>query len=363
MDILFEFFLQAVEANASDIHLKVGQSPIYRLEGQLYKAEAPPVTSDQLMELINEILSPALKEQFDRDQEADFAWSLNENIRFRANLFASNGDPTLALRYVKSAIHTFETLNLPPQLGELAMRRQGIILLGGTTGSGKSTTLAAMIQYINDREFRRMITIEDPIEYLFTDKMSVISQREVGFDTNSFGTGLRAAMRQDPDVIMVGEIRDRDSVETAIAAAETGHLIFSTIHTDNSAQSILRIMDMFPADERGAVRQALANTLAGVICQRLIPDMSGKARPAAEIMINTPIVRKLIAEENVEKLAVAIEAGGEDGMQSFNQALYGMVEAGHINEEIALRNATNPEALRMNLRGIFLDTSSRIVGT
>jgi len=362
MDILFEFFMQAVEANASDIHLKVGQPPIYRLEGHLYKADAAPVTVDQLLELTNEILSPALKEQFEEHQEADFAWSLNENIRFRANLFASSGQPTLSLRYVKNAQHTFESLNLPPQLAKIAMSRRGIILLGGTTGSGKSTTLSAMIQYLNEREFRRIITIEDPIEYIFTDKLSVISQREVGFDTDTFQTGLRAALRQDPDVIMVGEIRDRASVETAISSAETGHLIFSTVHTDNSSQAVSRILDMFHSDERTQIRLAMSQTLQAIVCQRLVPDMNNRVRPACEILRNTPIVKKLLVDEDIEKLNIAIETGKEDGMMSFNQALYNLVKEGHVSQEVALRFASNPESLHMNLRGIFLDNSSRIVG-
>lgn len=340
----------------------MGEPPVYRLDGNLYRAEAPPVTEDQLLELTNEILSPTLKEEFETKQEVDFAWSLNEQVRFRANLFASNGEPSLCLRYVKNAMHTFESLNLPPQIAPIAMGRKGIVLLAGSTGSGKSTSLAAMLQYINEREFKRIITIEDPIEYLFGDKRSVISQREVGFDTKGFHTGLRAAMRQDPDIIMVGEIRDRDSVETAVKAAETGHLIFSTVHADTAPQAIQRILDMFPGEERPQIRLALSTTVRAIIAQRLIPDVSGKVRPACEIMYANAIVRKLIAKEDIEKLNTAIETGGEDGMMSFNQALYRLVQDGHIDQDTALRFATNPEALHMNLRGIFLDTSSRIVG-
>jgi len=362
MDTLIEFFVQAVESDASDIHLKIGQPPIYRLEGHLYKADAPPVTRDQILELVSEILTPQLKEQFDRNQEADFAWNLSERIRFRANLFSSNGDPTLSLRYIKNAIHTFETLNLPEQLAKIAMTRRGIVILAGTTGSGKSTTLGAMINYINDREFRRIITIEDPIEYLFKDHMSVISQREIGFDTDSFQSGLRAAMRQDPDIIMVGEIRDRNSVETAITAAETGHLIFSTVHAENSVQGVLRILDMFSPDERPQIRLAISHTLQAMICQRLVPSVNGRVRPACEILRTNALVRKLIQEESVDKMAAAIETSKEEGMQSFNQALYQMIKDGVVDQETAMRFASNPEALHMNLRGIFLDAGHRIVG-
>lgn len=362
MDTLIEFFVQAVESEASDIHLKIGQPPIYRLEGHLYKADAPPVTREQILELMSEILTPGLKEAFDHNQEADFAWNLNERVRFRANLFSSSGEPTLSLRYVKNAIHTFESLNLPPQLAKVAMARRGIVIMAGTTGSGKSTTLGAMLNYINDREFRRIITIEDPIEYVFRDNKSVISQREIGFDTETFQSGLRAAMRQDPDIIMVGEIRDRNSVETAITAAETGHLIFSTVHAENSVQGVLRLLDMFSPDERPQIRLAISQTLQAIICQRLVPSVNGRVRPACEILRTNALVRKLILQESVDKLSVAIETGKEEGMMSFNQALYQMVKDGTVDQETAMRFASNPEALHMNLRGIFLDAGHRIVG-
>lgn len=362
MDILLDFFLQAVESDASDIHLKIGQPPIYRLEGHLYKADAPPVRREQFMELISEILTPGLRESFDKNQEVDFAWNLNDRVRFRANLFSSNAEPTLSLRYVKNAEHSFDSLNLPDHLASIAMTRRGIVLMAGSTGSGKSTTLAAMINHINEREFRRIITIEDPIEYVFKDKQSVISQREVGFDTDSFQLGLRAAMRQDPDVIMVGEVRDRNSVETAITAAETGHLIFSTVHAENSVQGVTRILDMFSGQERPQIRLALSLTMRAIITQRLVPSVSGRVRPACEILVNNALMRKLIQEENTDKMAVAIETGKEEGMVSFNQSLYQMVKEGVVDQETALRFASNPEALRMNLRGIFLDTGSRIVG-
>jgi twitching motility protein PilT len=361
MDNLFHFFLQAVEAEASDIHLKVGKPPIYRLEGQLYTADAPPVTEQQINELADSILSDRAKETYEKNMEVDFAWNMNADTRFRANLFHSGGEPTLCLRYVKNAVQTFESLNLPEALTKIAMLRRGIVLLAGTTGSGKSTTLGAMINYINDREFRRIITVEDPIEYLFKDNKCAISQREVQFDTPTFQTGLRAAMRQDPDVIMVGEIRDRNSVETAITAAETGHLIFSTVHAENSVQGVQRILDMFPSGERDQIRLAVSQTLQAIICQRLVPGLSGKSRPACEILRTNSLVRKLIIEEKPDKLQIVIEGGEDEGMISFNQSLYKMVKADEISEETALEYASNPDALKMNLRGIFLDTGKRIV--
>ncbi|WFB37882.1 PilT/PilU family type 4a pilus ATPase [Kiritimatiellota bacterium B12222] len=361
MNTLLHFIYQAVEADASDIHLKIGRGPIYRLEGQLYNADAPPVTQEQIEDLIETMLPPKLKAVYDEQQQVDFSWNLNDQTRFRGNLFNSSGEPCLNLRYVKNALQTFETLNLPSQLAQIAMIRRGIVLLSGTTGSGKSTTLGAMINFINDREFKRIITVEDPVEYLFQDNKSLISQREVGFDTQSFQTGLKAALRQDPDIIMVGEIRDKNSVETAITAAETGHLIFSTVHTENAVQGVQRILDMFPSTDRHQIRLALSQTLQAIICQRLIPGTNGKARPACEILRTNALVRKLIIEEAPEKMQIVIEGGEDEGMISFNQSLYKMVKANEVSTEVALEYASNPEALKMNLKGIFLDTGKRIV--
>lgn len=361
MDILLDFFFQAVEAEASDIHLKLGHPPIYRLDGHLYNADAEAVTLEDMEGLLELMLSPRPKAQYEQNMEADFAWKLNDDIRFRVSLFNSEGNPTLCMRYLKSVVHSFESLNLPEALIPIATQRRGIVLLAGTTGSGKSTTLGAMINYINAREFRRIITVEDPIEYLFKDQKSVISQREVEFDTPSFQTGLRAAMRQDPDIIMVGEIRDRNSVETAVTAAETGHLIFSSVHAESSVQGVQRILDMFPSNERAQVRLALSQTLRAIICQRLVQGIDGRARPACEILKTNSVVRKLIVEEQPEKMQIVIEGGEDEGMISFNQSLYQMVQAGHITEQVALEYASNPEALKMNLRGIFLDSGKRIV--
>jgi twitching motility protein PilT len=361
MNTLYHFIYQAVEANASDIHLKIGHAPIYRLEGQLYNADAPPLTQDQLNDLIENMLTPKLKEKYEKEQQVDFAWNLNDQTRFRGNLFNSSGIPALSLRYVKNAVQTFDTLNLPAELSKIAMLRRGIVLIAGTTGSGKSTTLGAMINFINDREFKRIITVEDPIEYLFEDHKSLISQREVGFDTQTFQSGLKAALRQDPDIIMGGEIRDRNSVETAVTAAETGHLIFSTVHAENSAQGVQRILDMFPSNDRQQIRLALSQTLKSIICQRLIPGKDGKVIPACEILRSNSLVRKLIVEEKPEKIQIVIEGGEEEGMISFNQSLYKMVKAGKVEAEVAMEYASNPEALQMNLKGIFLDSGKRIV--
>jgi len=266
------------------------------------------------------------------------------------------------MRYVKTHVPSFEELGLLPVLRDIADEHRGIVLLAGTTGSGKSTTLAAMIEHINAHTKRHIITLEDPIEYVFEDNQSVIEQREVGLDTLSFAHALKHVMRQDPDVIMVGEMRDSTSFSAAISAADTGHLVLSTLHTTNASQSVIRILDFFKAEDREQVRRQLAGTLKAVICQRMVPTIQGSVTPAQEILINTGTVRKLIEENRLEKLAAAIETGTDEGMQSFNQALFNLVKQGKVTEKDALAKATNAQALEMNFKGIFLDEGRRILG-
>ena len=249
-----------------------------------------------------------------------------------------------------------------PQIKGLAESPRGILLVAGSTGSGKSTTLAAMIEHINAHTKRHIITLEDPIEYVFEDNQSVIEQREVGLDTLSFQHALKHVMRQDPDVIMVGEMRDATSFGAAISAADTGHLVLSTLHTTNASQSVIRILDFFKADDREQIRRQLAGTLKAVICQRMVPTIQGGVTPAQEVLINSGTVRKLIEENRLEKLGAAIETGTEDGMQSFNQALFELVKQGRVTEKEAMAKATNPQALEMNFKGIFLDEGRRILG-
>jgi twitching motility protein PilT len=267
------------------------------------------------------------------------------------------------MRFVKAQIPSFAELHLPDQLAKIATAERGIVLVTGATGCGKSSTLAAMLEHINLHEKCHVITLEDPIEFVFEDKNSVIEQREVGLDTLSFERALVHVMRQDPDVIMIGEMRDSQSFMAALAAADTGHLVFSTLHTTNAYSVIGRVLDFFPAHERDQLRRQIATNLQAVICQRLVPAIQGGVVPAVEIMINTPMVRKLIEENRLDKLSAAVETGTEDGMQTFNQALYKLVKAKMITEEEALAKATNPDALRMNFRGIFLDESRRILAS
>jgi twitching motility protein PilT len=238
---------------------------------------------------------------------------------------------------------------------------RGIVLLAGATGCGKSTTLAAMIEHINNNSKKHIITLEDPVEYAFEDNQSVIEQREIGLDTLSYHHALKHVLRQDPDVIMIGEMRDDISFSAAMSAADTGHLVLSTLHTTNASQSITRILEFFKAEEREQIRRQLANTLRGVICQRMVAKPDGKLTPALEILLNTPLVRKLLEENRLDKLPAAIETSNEDGMLTFNQSLFNLVKSGLITEREALAKASNPQALEMNFKGIFLDEGRRIV--
>lgn len=265
------------------------------------------------------------------------------------------------MRYVKTKVPSFEELGLLDSVKRIAESPRGIVLVAGSTGSGKSTTLAAMIEHINANFKKHIITLEDPIEYVFEDNQSVVEQREVGLDTLSFHHALKHVLRQDPDIIMVGEMRDDISFTAAMSAADTGHLVLSTLHTTNASQSVSRILDFFEAGEREQVRRQLAGTLRGVVCQRMVGTVNNTMTPALEIMINTPTVKKMLEENRLDKLSAAIETGGDDGMITFNQSLFNLVKAGKVTEKEALAKASNPQALEMNFKGIFLDEGRRIL--
>jgi twitching motility protein PilT len=265
------------------------------------------------------------------------------------------------MRYVKTKIPSFQELGLLSIIKGIAESPRGIVLVAGSTGCGKSTTLAAMVEHINTAFKKHIITLEDPIEYVFEDNQSVIEQREVGLDSISFHNGLKHILRQDPDIIMIGEMRDDISFSAAMTAADTGHLVLSTLHSTNASQSITRILDFFKADEREQIRRQLASTLQAVVCQRMVMTVTGRVTPAIEIMINTPTVKKLIEDNRLDKLPAAIETGTEDGMLNFNQALFQLVKERKVTEKEALSKATNPQALEMNFKGIFLDEGRRIL--
>ncbi len=355
---------EMVSRGASDLHLKADSVPVYRINSILTPTDYEMVTAEDTGRISNELMSDYHKKKFAAEGEVDFAYEYDGVGRFRTNVFRQRGAVGVVMRMVKNYIPSFEELNLPPILENISMSERGIILMTGTTSCGKSTTNAAMVNYINQHKRRHVMTIEDPIEYLHTDKMSIINQREVGLDTESFHRALRHIMRQDPDIIVIGEMRDAESFMAAIAASDTGHLVFSTLHTTDASQAIGRVLDFFKEHEREQVRLQLSTNLKSVICQRLVPMASGNGViPAVEIMVNNKTVQRLIYENRLDKLPAAIEVGSDDGMQTFNQSLLKLYNDKRITREDALRYATNPEALKMNMQGIFLDDSRRILAS
>ncbi len=352
-----------VQAGASDWHIREGSSVVLRVDSQLVEISDFVAEKAFLEEAVNEICGDREMASFDKDGDADFAHDEEGIGRFRVNLHRQRGLMALTFRHVKNKIPDVKGLGLPEVVLSIAESERGIILVTGTTGSGKSTTLACMMEYMNDKFGRHIITVEDPIEYYFQDRNCIFEQREVGLDTSSFDSALVHALRQDPDVICVGEMRNRDSFDTALTAADTGHLVMSTLHTSNASQTIVRILDFYPHGERDQIRMALAANLRAVICQRLMPRAMGKGVvPALEIMINTSTIRKLLEQDKIDKLAAAIEASAGDGMISFNQTLIRLVNEGLITEDTALDKSTNPDMLRMNLNGIYLNTDNAILG-
>ena len=362
MEIFHRILQAAIEGGASDVHIKIGGPVIFRINRQLVAIESPTPTTEWVNKVVDTITPMHMKKRLEDDREIDFSYFVPGIGRFRTNLFQQRGQFCLSMRYVKTQVPSFEQLGLLPQLRKIAESPRGIVLLAGSTGCGKSTTLAAMIEHINAGFKRHIITLEDPIEFVFEDNQSVVEQREVGLDTLSFEAGLKHVLRQDPDIIMIGEMRDALSFMAAMSAADTGHLVLSTVHTTTAAQSVTRILDFFRADEREQVRRQLAGTLQAVVCQRMVNTVTGSVTPALEIMINTPTVRKLIEENRLDKLPAAIETGTDDGMLNFNQALFQLVKDRKVTEKEAMAKATNPQALEMNFKGIFLDEGRRILG-
>jgi twitching motility protein PilT len=361
MEIFQRILQTAVDGGASDVHIKAGGPVIFRINRQLLAIEAPTPTLEWVNKIVAAIVPRHAKTRLEEDREVDFSYAATGIGRFRTNVFQQKGEWCLAMRYVKVKVPSFEELGLLPVLKSLAESPRGIVLISGSTGCGKSTTLAAMVEHINANFKKHIITLEDPIEYVFDDNQCVIEQREIGLDSLSFDMGLKHILRQDPDIIMIGEMRDATSFMAAINAADTGHLVLSTLHTTNASQSVGRILDFFKPDERDQVRRQLAATMRAVVCQRMVNRVGGGMTPALEIMINTPTVRKLIEENRLEKLPAAIEVGVDDGMQTFNQALFNLVKQGKVTEKEALAKATNPQALEMNFKGIFLDEARRIL--
>jgi twitching motility protein PilT len=343
----------AAEQGASDVHLQTGAAPLLRINGQIRSVESPPITAEALYQFIM-TLKPNLT--LDRLKEQivpglDFSHAIPGLSRFRCNVYSHLGSPAMVLRVIKLKIRTIEELQLPVVLRDIALAHRGLTLLTGTTGSGKSTTLAAMIDLINNSYRCKIMTIEDPIEYLQTGQKALISQLEVGQDTPSFEHGLRQALRQDPDVILVGELRDSETMKMALRAADTGHQVFATVHSSNAAQTIERILAMVPPEERKIATSQLAGSLEAVISQRLAVTVDGTRRPAMEILRGGPVTSKLIAENRLGDLSDYI-SNREGGMQRFDQHLLDLYKQKTISGTEAMRLATNPEAVALGLRGI-----------
>ena len=350
-----KLFRMVLKHEGSDLHLKVGCPPMMRLRNAIRQMDMRALTQEDMERLLLPILPERCQQLLDETGGADFAHVIGQDeCRYRVNLFKQRGRLSLVARRVSSRIPTFEELGLPPAIEKLCHYDQGMIVLAGVTGSGKSTTIAAMLDYINERERVHILTIEDPIEYLFTDKKALVNQREVGLDVLDWHTALKHAVRQDPDVILVGEMRDRVTFEAGINAAETGHLVFGTIHASTAPSTIGRILDLFPADLHPAMRQSLSFNLKAIVCQKLLPSIKpGVQRvPTNEIMILNPTIRELITKAEDKKLSDAIRIGYLEGMLDFDESLRQLVERGDVDRATALEVATNPEALKMAFKGI-----------
>jgi twitching motility protein PilT len=341
---------ELVEKGGSDLHLKVDSAPLYRVNGELTLDEAvAPLTAEDTENALKTLLSDDTKlGEFAHEHEVDFSYEIPGVARYRLNAFQQRGVISMACRAIPTKISTIEELSLPPVVSELAEEERGIVLLTGTTGSGKSTTLAAMIDHMNYTMSKHIVTIEDPIEFVHADKRCVINQREVGMDTASFKRALRRVLRQDPDVILVGEMRDEETVQTALSAAETGHLVLSTIHTVDATESINRMLDFFPPHQHQQARSMIAGTVKGVISQRLVPGADGGRVAVCEILRMTGRVRDMIIDpDQTGKLVEVITSGGYYGMQTFDQALFGHVKAGRVTFEDAMRVASSPHDFKL----------------
>jgi len=345
-----ELLMQAARQNASDIHFVVGRKPTLRVDDVLIPIQPEAVLTPQRSEeLIFTLLAPKQKEELLTGKEIDFSYGFEDKARFRVNVYYQKGYLSAALRLIPGKIKTIDELNLPPLLHDFAGLSQGFILVVGPAGHGKSTTLAAILDEINHKRTEHIITIEDPVEYIFVQDKSIISQREVGDDTLSFHKALRSILRQDPDVIMIGEMRDSESIATALTAAETGHLVFSTLHTNSASQTIDRIIDSFPAEQQGQISSQLAATIVGIVSERLIPRIGGGRVPAAEIMIANSAVRNLIRERKAYQIDLVIETSSQEGMMTLNRSLAMLVKSGDISLENAELYSLNPSELRILL--------------
>lgn len=361
----FERLFKLMEKyDASDLHLKVGAPPIFRIYGKIRRMKTDGLKGEDVRKLASSIMTERQRGLFRENNVHDFAYSAPRIGRFRVNVYIQRGSVSIAARRVQTYIPTFEELHLPPILREISSALSGLIIVGGITGSGKSTTLAAIIDSINKERSCHILSVEDPIEYLHRDAKSFVNQREVGIDVEDFHSALKYVVRQDPDVILIGEMRDAESFDTALMAAETGHLVLGSVHSSGAPQTIGRILDMFPVNRQDGIRQLLRFNFVAILCQKLL---KGKKKefprvPCIEIMLATPMTKKLIGENEDIKLIDAIKAGGKDGMQDFNESLIDLINEDLITEETGFKASPNPDALKMHLKGIYLDSDRKIIG-
>ncbi len=359
---LNEILKVAIKGGASDIHLKSGLPPMFRVDGALVPLRnGDRIMPDEIQQMAFSIMNPVQKSRFEENREADLAYGIPGLGRFRVNVFQQRGTIGIVFRVIPFGVKTVQQLHLPKVVERIAQDHRGLILVTGTTGSGKSTTLAAMIEQINTERTAHIMTIEDPIEFLIRDRRSIVNQREIGVDTHSFSNALRAALRQDPDVILVGEMRDFETIETALTAAETGHLVMSTLHTLDATETINRIISVFPPYQQKQVRLQLSTILKAVISQRLVPRADGKGRvPALEVLVSTALTRELIADKDrTKELPDAISKGYTTyGMQTFDQGLMSLVKEGLVTYDEALKNVSNPDDFALRFRGIASTSDS-----
>jgi twitching motility protein PilT len=341
---LVDILLEVLERGASDLHLAAGDPPIVRVDGELEHLDMPRLTAHDARELVYSILSQDQRQRLENEWEMDFSYSIPGRARFRVNAFFQRNSLSAAFRLIPVAIPRLDDLGLPPVLHDLARKPRGFVVVTGPTGSGKSTTLAAMIDEINETRSQHIVTIEDPIEFLHQHKKCHVNQREVGSDTRGFERALRSALRQDPDIILVGEMRDTETMATALTAAETGHLVFATLHTQDASQTIDRIIDVFPPHQQEQIRVQLSTTLMGVCTQQLLPRRDGTGRVCAcELLIPTPAVRNLIREAKTHQIVTTMQTGTKDNMQTMDAALAELVGRGAVSRDVALGRSTDPD--------------------
>ncbi|MGN1124962.1 MAG: type IV pilus twitching motility protein PilT [Candidatus Gastranaerophilaceae bacterium] len=348
------FLEKAVKSEASDIHLTVGEKPMIRCDGKILKVDYPPITSDDMNYMVKNIVPQIVRDKINEATDLDFSYEIEDVARFRVNLLRSMAEFALVFRIIPFEIKTFEQLNLPKTIQQFADFNNGIIVVTGPTGSGKSTTLASFVEYINSKYQKHIITIEDPIEFIFKDKKCAVTQRQLIVDTPSYSDGIKYALRQDPDVILVGEIRDRETLESSLKAAETGHLVFATMHTNDAVQTIYRIVNMYEPEDRDSVRRQLAQSLRGTISQKLIKKANSNGRyPACEVLVVTPAVKDFIMKNEIEEIYPLLKKGSFNNMISMNESLYTLVEAGQITKESALEASDNKIELEQYFRGVI----------